>query len=127
MQYPSFVRASSGDAQLSLGEPMNASRDDKESGAACCCRHCYLYAASVIRRKSKPSFYKYFRDYDPATGRYVESDPIGLHGGSFSPYAYVGDNPVANKDPLGIVLIVAGNTPAEQTALQNALNTVAST
>ncbi len=35
MQYPSFVRASSGDAQLSLGEPMNASRDDKESGAVC--------------------------------------------------------------------------------------------
>ena len=23
--------------------------------------------------------YNYFRDYDPQTGRYVESDPIGLH------------------------------------------------
>ncbi|WP_407951188.1 RHS repeat domain-containing protein [Parachitinimonas caeni] len=26
-------------------------------------------------------FYNYFRDYNPATGRYVQSDPIGLAGG----------------------------------------------
>ena len=25
--------------------------------------------------------YIYFRDYDPRTGRYIESDPIGLQGG----------------------------------------------
>ena len=44
----------------------------------------------------------YFRDYDPATGRYVESDPIGLLGRSYSTYSYAFQNPEWNIDPDGL-------------------------
>lgn len=47
------------------------------------------------------TFYNYFRDYNPATGRYVESDPIGLQGG-INTYGYVNANPIMFVDINGL-------------------------
>ena len=46
--------------------------------------------------------YNYFRDYDARTGRYSQSDPIGLRGGA-STYTYSTSDPLGNIDPLGLV------------------------
>ncbi|GLQ93473.1 hypothetical protein GCM10007901_24240 [Dyella acidisoli] len=44
------------------------------------------------------------RDYDPATGRYWEADPIGFNGGQSSLYLYVNAGPLNSYDPLGLTV-----------------------
>ena len=62
-------------------------------------------------------YYNYFRDYDPALGRYVEADPIGLAGGvnlclytdiggkeliPTNPYYYTDSDPANYVDQFGL-------------------------
>jgi large repetitive protein len=56
--------------------------------------------------------YNWHRFYDPATGRYISADPIGLDGG-INLYAYVRNDPVNWVDPWGLFYIDKDRNYAE--------------
>jgi RHS repeat-associated protein len=58
--------------------------------------------------KETGNFQNWNRDYDPAIGRYDQSDPLGL-GGGMSTYGYVYGNPLAYFDDDGLKPLRGGN------------------
>ncbi|MBV6819735.1 RHS domain-containing protein, partial [Rahnella sp. PD12R] len=65
--------------------------------------------------------YNRHRYYDPALGRYITQDPIGLRGG-WNLYSYPLD-PVLGMDPLGLTIAFEGDQ-GTQAALKGAYNTL---
>jgi RHS repeat-associated protein len=55
--------------------------------------------------------YNYFRDYEPSTGRYVESDPIGLRGGLVT-FGYTSRSAFNSIDPFGLSGSICGAAPS---------------
>jgi len=55
----------------------------------------------MLNKKTGGTLYNYFRDYEPGTGRYVQSDPIGIQGG-VNTYMYANQSPLLFIDPNGL-------------------------
>ncbi len=60
-----------------------------------------------------------YRDYDPVSGRYMETDPLGLEGG-MNIYGYVGASPLMGVDPEGLIIVT--KSPEAQRMVQDAIN-----
>ena len=49
-----------------------------------------------------PDYYQtYYRNYDPALGRFMSVDPKAESAASLTGYQYAGNNPIMNNDPMG--------------------------
>ena len=62
----------------------------------------FTFAGQVgVMQISSNLFSMRARDYAPATGQFLSSDPIGLQGGDADLRRYVNNNPVNQADPQG--------------------------
>jgi RHS repeat-associated protein len=62
--------------------------------------------------------YNYFREYSADTGRYVESDPIGLKG-SLNAFLYTLASPLNAVDPEGLITCVFDRKSGVLTCISN--------
>ena len=70
----------------------------------------FQYAGYLIHQRSGLSL-TLFRAYNAQTGRWISRDPIDEAGG-VNLYAYVHNEPVGRRDPLGLMGAASGATSA---------------
>jgi len=98
-------------AFVSLLQPLIASRENAW--------HYDGSASGAYQDRETNLAYNMFRDYDPAIGRYVQSDPLGLDG-SAGPYLYAANSPTSLTDPFGLYDVKPG-VPAPSPQLDQLL------
>jgi len=64
-------------------------------------RYGYVGAYGYQSHDDFPFLHVGHRYYDPATGRFLQRDPIGI-GGGLNVYAYVSSRPTLRVDPAGL-------------------------
>jgi RHS repeat-associated protein len=67
----------------------------------------YGYTVREYDAESGLMYYR-ARMYDPATGRFLQTDPFGFAAGDLNVYRYVGNDPVNAIDPDGVTKITGG-------------------
>lgn len=70
------------------------------------------------KRDGAETLYRRNREYDPATGRFTQEDPIGLAGG-INLYGFAAANPLNFSDPFG--LSVCSDLRAEMEGIANGI------
>ncbi len=69
----------------------------------------FRYTGQIALPQAQLYHYK-ARAYDPAMGRFLQTDPIG-QADDPNLYAYVGGDPGNNTDPTGTLVVVGGSEP----------------
>jgi RHS repeat-associated protein len=69
----------------------------------------YTYTGRELDAEAGLYYYR-ARYYDPATGRFVNQDPIGFGAGDANLYRYVRNNPANLIDPRGLFLVLFGGS-----------------